>query len=195
MMNIYMLVAVCLLSYGFGGLNGAYYVTGYYMKEDIRSHGSGNVGATNAGRILGKKGFVLTVILDVAKVIAALSITYWMAENDPTAMVLSAFFLLAGHIFPIQLGFQGGKGIVVFLACSLYLVPSSILVLGLIMGILFLITKKYKLSGFIAMLSIPLTAFLTDHPPEYWSVLLVMFGIVLLVHKKSPPRQLHNRQP
>jgi acyl phosphate:glycerol-3-phosphate acyltransferase len=194
-MNIYMLIAVCLLSYGFGGLNGAYYVTGFYIKKDIRSHGSGNVGATNAGRMLGTKGFVLTVILDVSKVIAALSLTYWMAENDPGAMMLSAFFLLAGHIFPIQLGFKGGKGVVVFLACSLYLVPMSILVLGLIMGMLFLLTKKYKISGFLSMLSIPLTAYLTGQPIEYWSGLLIMFGIILLVHKKSPPRQLNNRQP
>jgi acyl phosphate:glycerol-3-phosphate acyltransferase len=194
-MNIYMLIAVCLLSYGFGGLNGAYYVTGFFMKKDIRSHGSGNVGATNAGRLMGKKGFVLTVIIDVAKVIAALFLTYWMTENDPAAMVLSAFFLLVGHIFPLQLGFQGGKGIVVFLACSLFLVPPSILVFGLAMGILFLLTKKYKFSGFISMLTIPLTAYLTGQPLLYWSVLLGMIGIVLLIHKKSPPRQHHSRHP
>ncbi|WP_113930088.1 glycerol-3-phosphate acyltransferase [Bacillus sp. P14.5] len=183
-MNLYMLIAVCLLSYGFGGLNGAYYLTGYYLKDDIRRYGSGNVGATNAGRILGKKGFILTVIVDVSKVAAAMAIAYWMTENESLAMAWSAFFLLIGHIFPLQLGFRGGKGVVVFFANSLFLVPISIPVCGIIMGITFILLKDYKKAGFMSMLSIPITAYLVDAPFEYWTVLLIMFVIVLLVHKK-----------
>ncbi|MGD6968049.1 glycerol-3-phosphate acyltransferase [Rossellomorea vietnamensis] len=192
-MNVYMLIAVCLLSYGFGGLNGAYYLTGYYLKDDIRRYGSGNVGATNAGRILGKKGFILTIILDVSKVMAAMTIAFWITENEIISMSLSAFFLLIGHIFPLQLGFRGGKGVVVFFANSLFLVPLSIPICGLIMGISFFLLKDYKKAGFLSMLSIPVSAFLLSAPSEYTTALLIMLFIVLLVHIKSPLPQLHNR--
>jgi acyl phosphate:glycerol-3-phosphate acyltransferase len=191
-MNVYLLIAVCLLSYGFGGLNGAYYLTEFYLRDDIRRHGSGNAGATNAGRILGKKGFILTVIIDTAKVMAALTITFLMTENDTAAMVLSSFFLLIGHLFPLQLGFKGGKGVVVFLAASLFLCPISILVLAVIMGVSFLLLKDFKKAGFISMLSIPLSAYLSGRPAEYWAMLLIMMIIVLLVHIKSPPQQVHH---
>ncbi|WP_168412937.1 glycerol-3-phosphate acyltransferase [Bacillus salacetis] len=192
-MNVYMLIAVCLLSYGFGGLNGAYYLTEIYLKDDIRRHGSGNAGATNAGRLLGKKGFILTILIDTFKVMAALAITFYMSENDPAAMSLSSFFLLIGHLFPVQLGFRGGKGVVVFLAASLFLNPLSILVLAVLMGVSYLLLKDFKKAGFISMLTIPLSAYLSDQPAEYWVVLLIMLAIVLLVHQKTPPRQVHHR--
>ncbi|MGM0844709.1 MAG: glycerol-3-phosphate acyltransferase [Bacillota bacterium] len=192
-MNAYLLIAVCLLSYGFGCLNGAYYLIGYYLKDDIRQYGSGNAGATNAGRILGKQGFTLTVIMDTAKVLITLAIVYGITEGDSLSMALSALFLLIGHIFPLQLDFRGGKGVVVFLASSLFLVPISILVCGAVMGTVYLLLKDYKKTGFLSMLSIPITAYFSNNPTEYWSVLVIMFGIVLLVHIKSPPPQLHNR--
>jgi acyl phosphate:glycerol-3-phosphate acyltransferase len=191
-MNVYMLIAVCLLSYGFGGLNGAYYLTNFYLKDDIRRYGSGNVGATNAGRVLGKKGFILTVLIDVTKVAAALSLTFWMFENEPVAMALSSFFLLIGHLFPLQLGFQGGKGVVVFLAASLFLAPSSILALGIIMGLSFLLLKDFKKAGFLSIFSIPITAYFVNKPAEYSSILLIMLIVVLLAHKKTPPPQLNH---
>ncbi|WP_421384873.1 glycerol-3-phosphate acyltransferase [Bacillus salacetis] len=189
-MNVFLLIAICLLSYGFGGLNGAYYLTEYYLKDDIRRYGSGNVGATNAGRVLGKKGFIFTVLIDVAKVAAALSITFWMSEKEPLPMALSSFFLLAGHLFPLQLGFRGGKGVVVFLAVSLFLVPLSILILGAVMGISFWLLRDFKKAGLISMLSIPLTAYLVNQPAEYTGTLLIMLIVVLLAHKRTPPPQL-----
>jgi acyl phosphate:glycerol-3-phosphate acyltransferase len=193
-MNTYLLIAVCFLSYGFGGLNGAYYLTEFYLKDDIRRYGSGNVGATNAGRVLGRKGFVLTVLIDVAKVAAALTITFWISENEPKAMALGSFFLLAGHLFPLQLGFRGGKGIVVYLAAALFLAPLSILVLGVIMAFSYWVVKDFKKAGFISMLTIPITSYLVNQPAEYSSILLIMLIVVLLAHKKSPPPHLNHRQ-
>ncbi|EDL65899.1 glycerol-3-phosphate acyltransferase [Bacillus sp. SG-1] len=190
-MNIYMIFAVCLLSYGFGGLNGAYYLTEYYLKDDIRRYGSGNVGATNAGRVLGKKGFLLTVLIDVTKVMTALTISYLITENETIAMALSALSLLLGHIFPLQLGFRGGKGVVVFLGASLFLVPISIFIFGIIFGITYLLLRDYKKAGFISMFSIPISAFLLNQPAQYGTALLIMLGIVLLAHKKTPTQRHH----
>jgi glycerol-3-phosphate acyltransferase PlsY len=105
---------IVMLSYGLGSITGTYYVTKWMIGKDIRQLGSGNVGARNAGRQTGKKGFIYTTLIDVAKVFAALSITTIFLSQNEIMLLVSALCLLIGHIWPVHLGFQGGKRVVVF---------------------------------------------------------------------------------
>ncbi|KON90337.1 hypothetical protein AF332_16270 [Sporosarcina globispora] len=172
---------VMIFSYSMGSITGAYYVVKYLSKEDIRYKGSGNVGATNAGRALGKKGFLLTIAVDALKAWAALYLTGLMSDANGL-LILSAVCVLIGHLFPIQLGFHGGKGVVVYLASALFLEPITIAIMAITMGISYAALQKYTLSGFIAMASIPITAWVIGDSFIIPAGLLLLLFIVLISH-------------
>ncbi|MEW4307167.1 glycerol-3-phosphate acyltransferase [Rossellomorea marisflavi] len=181
-MNFIIGITVVVLSYLAGGIMGAHYsVRGSGV--DIRQEGSGNVGATNALRVSGRKAFVLAVILDITKVIGTLFIVSAMTDGN-MYLIGSSFFLMIGHLFPFQLGFHGGKGVVVYLAASLFLSPLSIAGFIMLMGIGYFALRKYKVAGFIAMTSIPVTSFLTGDPIEIPLSLAGLFMVVMIMHLK-----------
>ncbi|MGX1264477.1 glycerol-3-phosphate acyltransferase PlsY [Rossellomorea marisflavi] len=181
-MNFIIGITVVVLSYFSGGIMGAHYsVRGSGV--DIRQEGSGNVGATNALRVSGRKAFVLAVILDIAKVIVTLSIVSAITDGN-IYLIGSSFFLMLGHLFPFQLGFHGGKGVVVYLAASLFLSPLAIAGFIMLMGIGYFTLKKYKVAGFIAMASIPVTSCLTGDPLVISLSLVGLFTVVMIMHLK-----------
>ena len=147
--------------------------------QDIRAFGSGNVGARNAGRQLGRKGFLYTLAIDIPKVMIALSVTSLFFPENKVMLLVSAFFLLIGHIWPIQLGFKGGKGVVVYLASTLFFVPMAIVVLGIIVGIGYLLIRNITIAGFIAMASIPITAWVLEE--IYFSIGLFLLLIIVII--------------
>jgi glycerol-3-phosphate acyltransferase PlsY len=124
---------ICLLiGYVFGTFQTAY-IYGKMNGIDIREHGSGNAGTTNALRILGKKAGVIVLLGDVAKtVLAVVVVRLLFRSSHPDMLPLLGIYAAAGatlgHNFPIQLGFRGGKGI----ACT----AGLILTLGPIMTIM-----------------------------------------------------------
>ncbi|MGM0750594.1 MAG: glycerol-3-phosphate acyltransferase [Bacillota bacterium] len=183
MSNSMIISMIILVSYGLGSLTGAYYIVKMFTGEDIRKMGSGNVGATNAGRAIGKKGFLLTLLVDVGKVILALMLTAQLAEGEIYS-VLSSIFLMIGHLFPIQLGLHGGKGVVVYLASALFLNPFTIGIFAITMGVSYMILKKYTIAGFLSMATIPITAYVIEGSFTIFIGLLSLFVTVLMVHKR-----------
>lgn len=183
--DVWTALMVMIFSYTFGSVTGAYYVVKYIAKEDIRKKGSGNVGATNAGRAIGKKGFLTTIAIDAVKAWAALYVTGLMFEGDGL-LILSASCVLIGHLFPIQLGFHGGKGVVVYLASALFLEPMTVAIMAITMGIAYAVLRKYTLSGFIAMASIPITAWVIGNSFIISAGLLLLLFIVLISHFIMP---------
>lgn len=183
MSNSMFISMIILVSYGLGSLTGAYYIVKMFTGEDIRKMGSGNVGATNAGRAIGKKGFLLTLLVDAGKVILALMLTAQLAEGEIYS-VLSSIFLMIGHLFPIQLGLHGGKGVVVYLASALFLNPFTIGIFAITMGVSYMILKKYTIAGFLSMATIPITAYVIEGSFTIFIGLLSLFVTVLMVHKR-----------
>ncbi|PKG29296.1 glycerol-3-phosphate acyltransferase [Cytobacillus horneckiae] len=178
-------VLIFIMSYALGCVNGAYYLGVIFKNTDIRTHGSGNAGARNAGRYFGKKAFIVTVIIDALKVFLALLVTQIILDNNVVAMIVCGFGLLLGHIWPVQLNFRGGKGVVVFLAIALYLEPYTIVVAGAILAITTLLFKRFTVSGLIALLSIPLSAYLLGNQQQLVIGFALMAGIVLFMHKPN----------
>ncbi|WP_064093535.1 glycerol-3-phosphate acyltransferase [Rossellomorea aquimaris] len=176
---------IVIYSYILGSVTGAYYVVKGLTKRDIRTVGSGNVGATNAGRLLGKTGFLFTLLIDVFKVIISLSFTAFLTNGDEMFLIFSSLFLIIGHLFPFQLRFQGGKGVVVFLTSAFYLSPITLGIFSIIMGILYSLLRRYTLAGFISMFMIPITAYLIEDSIILSLGLFILFMIVALVHKRT----------
>lgn len=175
------IIIFALLSYCIGSITGAYYITKWMTGKDIRKLGSGNAGARNAGRQLGKKGFLYTLLIDIAKVMIALSITSFLFPENKIMLLISSLFLLIGHIWPIHLGFKGGKGVVVYLASTLFFLPMAIVVLAITVGIGYLLIRNFTIVGLIAMISIPLTAWIMKE--YYFAIgLLILLVIVVIPH-------------
>src|SRR5256886_13136692 len=105
---------VMLLGYALGCFTSGYYLVRWRTGDDIRWLGSGSVGATNVGRVLGRPGFLLTVLCDFFKGLFAV----WLAryfQLNPTGTVLTMVAVAIGHIWPAQLWFHGGKGLATLL--------------------------------------------------------------------------------
>lgn len=170
-----------VLSYSLGSITGAYFLTKWMIGKDIRQLGSGNVGARNAGQQLGKKGFIYTLLIDSMKVFITLYMTSILFPENEIMLLVSSFCLLIGHIWPIQLGFKGGKGVVVFLASTLCIAPIAIVVLGISMGIMYMLVRNFTIAGLFSMAAIPITAYIMGDT-QIAAGLFILFAIVVSLH-------------
>ncbi len=160
-----------------------YYLTWLLYRQDIRSIGSGNVGARNVGRILGKTGFYATLLGDVAKGASAILLAKWMGVQDGW-LAVCMLAVLAGHIWPAQIGFRGGKGISVMIGCLMALDIAVLLVLFGIALLLYCGTRKYMASGMMAIVVLPLLSFLMRRP-GWESIGMVILSLVILISHRE----------
>ncbi|NLZ18046.1 MAG: glycerol-3-phosphate 1-O-acyltransferase PlsY [Desulfobulbaceae bacterium] len=153
---------------------------------DIRTQGSGNIGATNVARLLGKKLGILTLLCDVAKGFLPIFCTALLVQQDPSRtliMALSGAATVLGHMFPVYLRFHGGKGVATALGLFLYLAPWAVALVLLV----FLATVRF--SGYVsagsltAAASMPLWLLMLDGEP--WKIALAFFVVVLIWFKHS----------
>lgn len=147
-------VGSMLLGYALGALNAAYYLVRRRQGGDIRALGSGNAGATNAGRVLGMWGFLLVFGLDAAK--GALAVA-WASQFSTDAWTVTAtlWATVAGHIWPVQLGFRGGKGVSTTLG-GLAMIDGMILgVIGALFLPAFAVLRRFAASGLLALAGCP----------------------------------------
>jgi len=154
---------IILLSYGLGCLSTGYYLIRWRKGEDLRDLGSGNVGARNAGRVLGVSGFLITFLLDCGKGAFVCWVANIYAAGEWTIW-LSAVGVVAGHIWPVQLGFKGGKGIATAIGVLLVLDYQIALGGGGLFLILFAITRNIYLSILLIIVSLPFGCFALNRP-------------------------------
>lgn len=143
-----------LLAYGIGSFSSAYFMGKTFMKIDIRKHGSGNAGATNAIRVMGKKLGIITFILDVFKGILAVLIS--RAILGDSGGYIGGIFAVIGHNWPVLIGFKGGKGVATSLGVILLLHWPTAIVCVFLGLIIFLITRYVSLGSIVFLSSTPI---------------------------------------
>ncbi|WP_229683216.1 glycerol-3-phosphate acyltransferase [Virgibacillus oceani] len=177
-------IIILCISYLFGCLNGAYYVGKIVSKKDIRQLGSTNAGARNAGRVFGRSAFVYTVIIDALKTAVPLTIVFYFFDTSLLVLGGIALAVLAGHIWPAQLNFRGGKGVVVYLAAALVLAPITLVIVGLTVLIGLKVKRNFTIIGLIGLSTIPVTLLILSKF-ILAGIFLVMLSIVILVHRNG----------
>jgi glycerol-3-phosphate acyltransferase PlsY len=176
-------------SYFLGCFTAGYYWTRWRTGKDIRALGSGNVGARNVGRVIGRSGFLITFLLDFAKgVLAVAGATYF--KLGPEAMVASMVAVTAGHNWPVQLHFRGGKGIAVSLGALLAYDPFIVLCLVVIFVPVFAMIRLFTLSGMLALTLAPLGGFLCGLEKEGVAAVSILAVLALVTHRRNIRKEL-----
>lgn len=144
------LVAVLASCYVLGCFVAAYYVTRWRRGVDIRASGSGNAGARNMARVYGLSDAAITLLIDAAK--GALAVWAGIVFVGPEwAGVAALLATIVGHIWPVQLGFHGGKGAATGLGGVLFLDPVAAVALLGVGAVVFAIIRDFYRSGLVAI--------------------------------------------
>ena len=172
---------------------------------DVREHGSGNAGATNTFRVLGKKPGIVVMLVDVLKGWAAtqsvvILFNNGLIEQDHIIIFKLVFGILAvvGHIFPIYAQFKGGKGIATGLGMILSINIETALICMLVFFIVFLLSRYVSLGSMIAALAFPVILLMVPKFHQDGPIEIVfgfaIFAIVVLTHQKNIKRLLNGEE-
>ncbi len=199
-----LLPSLCLIAFAwFCGSFPFGYWAGVLKGVDVRKHGSGNIGATNVIRVLGKKIGIPVFILDTLKGFApVLLASWWMTNREGASVsaatmvaVLCAAAAVLGHMFTFWLGFKGGKGVATTAGAMLGLAPELLLVGVLAWVIVFYTTRYVALASIVAGFAMPAAGAILMFYRGTWNYVLLVFGVaiallVLYRHRSNIARML-----
>lgn len=175
---------ICILiAYLLGGVCTGYHLARFKSGVDIREHGSGGVGARNVGRLLGKPGFIVTLLGDALKGAVAVALARKI-EIAPPAVSLVLFAVIAGHIWPLPLHFRGGRGIATAIGAYMTYDPWLVLLLVGITLVLMIFRRGFILSGLAAFLLLPLVLLALHFPGHAVTSLAACSFIILFAHRE-----------
>ena len=185
-------LAATVAAYAIGCVATAYYLVRVVKGQDIRTLGSGNVGGRNAGRVLGRAGFALVAVLDALKGLLAVLLAQALGVGGWWLLpVLLA--VVAGHIWPAQLGFRGGKGIATMVGALLaynYLIP--LVILGLLL-VFFLLVRSITLAAMAAIALAPLALLGLGMPPDMVVTMAALAVVIVYAHRHNIRARLVRR--
>lgn len=151
---------VILVAYLIGSIPFGYLIVRQKVGADVRESGSGGTGATNVSRRAGKAAGVFTLVLDALKGVLAIVVAQILIGEGGTSIdwltTAAAVAAIAGHIFPVWLGFRGGKGVATGLGVFLMLAPIAVLCAAIIFVVVVKINKYVSLGSMVAVAMIPL---------------------------------------
>ncbi|MGV1752593.1 glycerol-3-phosphate 1-O-acyltransferase PlsY [Agrobacterium sp. CG674] len=182
-----LLALAALVGYLLGSIPFGLILTRAAGLGDVRKIGSGNIGATNVLRTGNKKLAAATLLLDALKGTAAVLIAnaLWGYE----ASLVAGFFAFLGHLFPVWLGFKGGKGVAVYIGVLLGAAPLMMLAFAAIWIATAYITKYSSLSALVAMLVIPVALWILG--PEKTALLVTLLSVISwYMHRENIKRLL-----
>ncbi len=164
------------LAYLLGSIPFGYLLVRIFRNEDIREKGSGNIGATNVARS-GAKGLgLVTLLLDIGKAYVAVLLARHLALGMNDVAVAAAVAAVLGHVFPVWLGFRGGKGVASALGVFLALTWPSALAILLVFAVVFALTRYVSLASIVGSATFPLFAL---HFVKPWTP-MITFGFLFI---------------
>lgn len=193
-MIVVIIIFSSVIGYLFGSVNTSIIVGKLLYKVDVREHGSGNAGATNALRILGKGAAIAVVIGDFLKgILACLVGRYVFGEINPgdgvfLGQYMAGFFAVVGHNWPVYFGFKGGKGVMTSFAVALMFSPLVALICLAGFIIIVSITRYVSLGSMVCAAIFPLVAFLFNEPLPMVLIGLALAALIIWRHRANIER-------
>ena len=204
MISIYSISAL-ILAYLYGSIPTAVWIGQAFYGIDVREYGSGNAGATNTFRVLGKKAGIAVMVLDILKGYTATNLAYLigLSVTGPQDSVQFVNYQLAlgvtavmGHLFPIFAGFRGGKGIATLFGMILAVHTGAALICVLTFVVVLLISKYVSLSSILSGFSFPLSVIFLFQSTIRSVVLygMCICVLILVTHQKNIERLLKGKE-
>ncbi|WP_022849767.1 glycerol-3-phosphate 1-O-acyltransferase PlsY [Limisalsivibrio acetivorans] len=183
--------AALLLCYFIGSIPTAYVIVKAVKGIDIRTVGSGNVGATNAGRVMGKAGFISVFAVDMLKGFVPV---YLVQSVWPEITLAAAVLVIGGHTYTVFLNFKGGKGVATAVGVFLAMAPVSLGVAAVVFGIVLLASRMVSLSSITAAAALA-GAVLVLEPDLSMKIFTVLIaGFVIYKHKSNIGRIIRGEE-
>ena len=179
-------VVLCVLAYLMGSIPSAYIVGRYLYGVDIREHGSGNVGSTNALRVLGRWGAAIVFGADFLKGLLATWLAYHFVGE--TAAAFAALFVVCGHIFPIWLQFRGGKGVATGFGAIVALSPLMAGIAFLVWLVAVLLTGYVSLGSILAVVSVEVFILATGWTGLEVTLINILLLLIIFSHRENLKR-------
>ncbi len=190
-MNIVYNLIFLVVAYLLGSINTSIIVSKIMIGDDIRKHGSGNAGATNTLRTVGKKGALFVVIGDVLKAVVALLFAKLAPFATPNALYMAGLGAVLGHNFPLYFKFKGGKGIIVSLVAILFADPILGLITFAVAIAIMAITRYVSLGSVLGAVVFAALALIFRNRNTDFVVFAIMLAILAIyMHKGNIARLL-----
>ena len=195
-------IFLIILSYLTGAFPSAVLIGKIFFKTDVREFGSGNAGATNTFRVLGKKAGIPVLILDIFKGWLAVNYIFFISSLSNNLdlvfeqQLVFGISAVIGHLFPIYTGFRGGKGIATLLGLLVGIQPTAALLSSLVFIIIFFISRYVSLSSIFAAIAFPIIIYFLSDSTD---VSLIIFSIfvpllAIITHQKNIERLLKGEE-
>src|ERR1022692_1266787 len=158
-------LAVLAIAYLLGAIPFGYLLVKWKTGADVRAAGSGNIGATNVMRTTGRAAGVVTLLLDIAKGYAAVWMAGRLTGQDALWMSAAALAVMAGHAYPVFLGFRGGKAVASFVGAFLCLKPWAVAAETIIFVVVVIWTRHISMGSIVGAATLPLSVWLVMRAP------------------------------
>lgn len=186
------LILALVLGYFLGNISASFIVGKLTKNIDIRKFGSGNAGATNTLRVLGLKAGLLVFFVDILKGVAAVLLGRLVAGE--TGGMIAGAASVAGHIWPVFLGFKGGKGVATSFGILVVLFPVISLILFVVSASLVSITRFMSLGSITAAALLPILLLLFGYDWQFIIFGLALASLVIYLHKGNIIRLLAGKE-
>jgi acyl phosphate:glycerol-3-phosphate acyltransferase len=179
-------VAIAISAYLLGSIPFGLLLGKLFGAADVRTEGSGNIGATNVARVAGPVAGILTLLLDAAKGALAVVLAARLSDQSSTWMMIAGLCALVGHCYPIWLGFHGGKGVATAAGVFLVLSPLAFLAAAILFFLVVLYWRFVSLGSISAAAAMPLLIYFfwaPHHAPPYAVTFGSLAAALLIVYK------------
>lgn len=201
-MNLTLISVAFFAAYLLGSIPFGLIIGKKFCQTDVRQHGSGNIGATNCFRVLGKKWGAIVFFLDLTKGILAVIFAQTISSQSSINQDLFSLFFgltaILGHTLPIWLKFKGGKGVATSLGVFIYLLPLPTLLTFLTWLVVFFGFRIISLASVVAALVFPLIILLTQRSKDLFLVILMIAVLlscfILWTHRSNILRLLRGQE-
>ena len=193
-MEIVYNLIILVVAYLLGSINTSIIVSKIMIGDDIRNHGSGNAGATNTLRTVGKKGAIFVVLGDVLKAVAAVLVAKLISDS-PNAVYIAGLGAVLGHNFPLYFRFKGGKGIIVSTVVILFADPLLGLI-TMIAAISIMAVSRYVSLGSVlgAVLFVILALVFKNSNAEFIVFAIMLAFLAIYMHRSNIARLLAGKE-
>lgn len=192
------LKAICIVIGYFIGCIQSAFIVGKFMHVDLRKHGSGNLGSTNALRVLGKKAGLITFVSDIMKSVISYCLCRLIfgGEIGLIAGIYGCVGAVLGHNFPFYLNFKGGKGIAVMIGMMLCLstIDYRVTIISFAIGIIGLITRYVSVGSMAFSIAIPISLYILKFEKEYIIVCGILAVLAVYKHKENIKRLINGNE-